>query len=177
MNKTSTSTALRIAVGLALAFLTVSCSTPAVTRQDLSPEEKKMLHRWALKELSRTSQPYCWRDSYGRGVGVPVSACPEGQEKDAGLCYRTCEAIGKEGWKGVGPVCWQRCPTGFRDDGAYCFKPGSYGRGVGFPWKAGDKAFSLKNAERRCEAKHGTDQCEKSGASVYLDCCDEQRYM
>ncbi len=101
-------TVLLIAMGLTL--LTISCSMPAVTRQDLTPEEKKMLHLWALKELSRASQPYCWRDSYGRGVGVPVSACQEGQEKDAGLCYRTCEDIGKEGWKGVGPVCWQRSP-------------------------------------------------------------------
>ena len=168
MKTTSKMTVPLIAMGLAL--LTVSCSMPVVTKQDLSPEQKKMLHLWALEELSRASQPYCWRDSYGRGVGVPVSACPEGQEKDAGLCYRTCEDIGKEGWKGVGPVCWQRCLPGFRDDGAYCFKPESYGRGVGFPWKLGDKAFSLKNAEKRCEAKHGADQCEKSGAIYYPKC-------
>lgn len=158
---------------MVLVVLAFGCTTVPVQpyrTQPLSPEEQKILVQWALKELNRANQPYCWRHSYGRGVGVPVSACPEGQEKDAWLCYRTCEDIGKEGWKGVGPVCWQSCPAGFRDDGAYCFKPKAYGRGVGFPWKFGDKAFSLKNAKKRCEKKHGAGQCEKSGAIYYPKC-------
>ncbi len=64
--------------------------------------------------------PVCWNDlaqSYGRGVGTPLSSCP-GQEKDAGLCYDYCA----DGFHGVGPVCWNDLP-------------GSYGRGVGtIPW-------------------------------------------
>jgi hypothetical protein len=35
---------------------------------------------------------------------------------DAGLCYTPCRA----GFSGVGPVCWQICPSGFHDDGATC---------------------------------------------------------
>ena len=48
---------------------------------------------------------------------VPFSdlGCLEGKEKDAGLCYKPC----REGYKGVGPVCWK----GLK----------SYGRGVGTP--------------------------------------------
>jgi hypothetical protein len=162
-------------------FTTFSCTIGTqqppspITPQTLQPEEKKALLQWALKELARANQPYCWRQSYGRGVGIPISGCPKGQEKDAGLCYPTCEDIGKEGWKGVGPVCWQDCPSGFRDDGAYCFKPEAYGRGVGFPWKIGDKAFSLKNAKIRCERKHGEGQCEKSGAIYYPKCKPDYR--
>lgn len=58
----------------------------------------------------------CAKKSVGRGVGTPISACPEGHEKDAGLCYPKCETIaaikaemkknpGKK-YKGIGPVCW-----------------------------------------------------------------------
>jgi len=170
-------------IATAISLATFGCSmrpttpttVPPVTKRTLQPEEKKMLIRWSLKELSKANQPYCWRQSYGRGVGVPVSACPKGQEKDAGLCYPTCEAVGKNGWNGVGPVCWQDCPSGFRDDGAYCAKPAAYGRGVGFPWKIGDRAFSLTNARKRCERKHGAGQCEKSGAIYYPKCKPEYR--
>lgn len=151
-------------------FLSSGCALQRSSVQTITPEEKSELLRWSLRELGKAGQPYCWRRSYGRGVGAPVSACPKGQEKDAGLCYPECEDIGRQGWKGVGPVCWQRCPSGFRDDGAYCFKPEAYGRGVGFPWKIGDKAFSLSNAKKRCERKYGEDQCEKSGAIYYPRC-------
>lgn len=173
MNKKSRS--MIIGTVMALAFLISGCGTHLIIEHPLSPEEKRILHLWALKELNKANQPYCWRHSYGRGVGVPVNACPKGQEKDAGLCYPTCEDIGKDGWKGVGPVCWQDCPSDFRDDGAYCFKPKAYGRGVGFPWKIGDKAFSLKNAKKRCEKQHGEGQCEKSGAIYYPKCRPEFR--
>lgn len=54
------------------------------------------------------------KDSYGRGVGVVPTAC-EG-ELDAGLCYEPC----RDGFDGVGPVCWRRCPPGMHDDGAFC---------------------------------------------------------
>jgi hypothetical protein len=162
---------INIIFAMVLALLSFGCSTHLTTTRTLTAEEKATLLHWSLKELGKANQPYCWRHSYGRGVGVPVSACPKGQDKDAGLCYPTCEDIGMQDAKGVGPVCWQTCPSGFRDDGAYCFKPTeSYGRGVGFPWKIGDRAFDLSNAKKRCEKKHGEDQCEKSGAIYYPKC-------
>ena len=60
--------------------------------------------------------------------------CPEGKEKDAGLCYNPCP----EGYKGVGPVCWKgikshprgvgtlmihKCPENTLDADGFCFKP------------------------------------------------------
>ncbi|MBN1382317.1 MAG: hypothetical protein JXA41_11625 [Deltaproteobacteria bacterium] len=160
-----------LGMAIALSLMTFSCVEHPSTPQALTPEQRQVLLNWALRELGRANQPYCWRQSYGRGIGVPVSACPKGQEKDGLLCYPTCESIGKKGWKGVGPVCWQSCPEGFRDDGAFCFKPTtSYGRGVGFPWKIGDRAFSLSNAKKRCEKVHGKGRCEKSGAIYYPKC-------
>ena len=67
------------------------------------------------------------KDSYdrGRGVGKPLQAtrlhswhCPDDHpDYDAGLCYKNC----RDGYKGVGSVCWQRsCPDGYKDDGATC---------------------------------------------------------
>jgi len=91
--------------------------------------------------------------------------CEPKWEKDGALCYPKC----KEGYKGVGPVCWQSCAAGFRDDGAHCAKPEPYGRGAGYPWKAGDKPFSLDDARKRCNKDH-PQGCEKHGAIIYPKC-------
>lgn len=93
------------------------------------------------------------KDSYGRGVGKPL-ICGADEEQDGALCYPKC----KDGYKGVGPVCWQQCPASFRDDGAFCGKPEPYGRGVGYPlWD-----------EKKCEKEHGA--CEKDGLLWYPKC-------
>ena len=46
----------------------------------------------------------------------------------------------KTDYYGVGPVCWKHCDSGYRDDGATCYKSithfyakDSYGRGAGSP--------------------------------------------
>ena len=87
--------------------------------------------------LAAHAQPVCWKDSYGRGVGKVIHACPDDQEKNGALCYPLC----KENFYGVGPVCWENCEEGWIDEGALCRKDGSietvakgsYGRGVGYP--------------------------------------------
>ena len=63
----------------------------------------------------------CWKSAYGRGVGKPVHYCKAPLEVNELLCYTPC----KEGYTGVGPVCWRN-----QDN-----KKGSisYGRGVGVP--------------------------------------------
>jgi len=74
--------------------------------------------------------------SYGRGAGSPLT-CAANQEGQNGLCYPRC--ITRR--YGAGPVCWQRCPAGYVDDGAFCRRPfplhifakNSYGRGAGGP--------------------------------------------
>jgi len=61
--------------------------------------------------------PYTYaKDSYGRGVGVPLG-CDSNEDYDAGLCYPKCPS----GFVGVGPVCWESCPKKRpSDDGAIC---------------------------------------------------------
>jgi hypothetical protein len=52
--------------------------------------------------------------------------CQDGEEYDKGLCYPVC----KDGFIGIGPVCWAKCPPNTSDAGAVCIKH-SYIRGDG----------------------------------------------
>ncbi|MFZ4656069.1 MAG: Ig-like domain-containing protein [Caldilineaceae bacterium] len=71
-----------------------------------------------------------------------IAACASGTEFDEvfQLCYPPC----KIGYDGFGPVCWQRCPDGFRTEGeGICvsdveeFIRDSYTRGAGTPLGCG----------------------------------------
>mmetsp|Transcript_12920 Transcript_12920/g.9353 ORF Transcript_12920/g.9353 Transcript_12920/m.9353 type:complete len:134 (+) Transcript_12920:434-835(+) len=57
----------------------------------------------------------CQKHSYGRTAGVPLTCKPD-EEYDAGLCYTPC----RDGYDGVGPVCWEICPAGKYECGALC---------------------------------------------------------
>ncbi len=94
---------------------------------DMPDSDLAAVLHWIEVKTIGERLPFCWRQSYGNGVGVPLSTCPPGSEKDGLLCYPPCEP----GYTGVGPVCWQDCPPGYRDDGAFCAKPAEYGRGAG----------------------------------------------
>ncbi len=91
--------------------------------------------------------------------------CPADHERNAGLCYPKCKA----GYTGVGPVCWAQCPSGYSDIGGFCQKSAAYGRGGGYAWKFGDKAFSLDAARSRC-TQANPQGCEKSGEIIYPNC-------
>jgi hypothetical protein len=60
--------------------------------------------------------------------------CPAShQQFEAGLCYQNC----KPSHYGFSTTCWQRCPEGMKDIGAFCSDldikaKNSYGRGAGF---------------------------------------------
>lgn len=79
-----------------------------------------------LPGLNLASDQGCWRASYGRGAGSPISACGNDQDKDGALCYPKC----RSGYSAAGPVCWESCPSGYKDDGAFCRKDADiYGKG------------------------------------------------
>ena len=60
------------------------------------------------------------------GIGVPVSTCPSGYDKDGALCYPSC----RSGFYGVGPVCWSYCSSDYQDRGAICWRDTHiYGKG------------------------------------------------
>ncbi len=77
-----------------------------------------MIH-WIARQVAGSRQDYCYRESYGRGVGAPLSTCHEDEDKNGLLCYPKC----REGFHGVGPVCWERCPEDYTDMGVSCLRP------------------------------------------------------
>ena len=79
-----------------------------------------------------SSGSFCWKDSYGRGVGTLPKSCPPNKETIAGglLCYDKCSKFGD--FKRSGYDCHQKCKSGWTDHGLLCYKfASSYGRGVG----------------------------------------------
>jgi len=112
-----------------------------------------------------TTDKACWLQSYGRGAGVPLSACPAGTEQNGALCYPICQ----DGYTGVGPVCWQNCPDGFTDTGADCLKPASYGRGAGYAiW---DQSECQNDNPQGCEL-YGALYYPLCGANYHnVGCC------
>jgi hypothetical protein len=97
----------------------------------------------------------CWLNTYGRGVGVPLSTCDSHLEKSGLLCYYKC----RSGYYSIGPVCYEYCPNGFRNDGLFCAKPAAYGRGGGYALFHWGRCLS--------QNRQG---CEKSGWLVYPKC-------
>ena len=77
--------------------------------------------------FGRDDGAFCAKPApYGRGAGN-APKCRSDEEKNGALCYPKC----RSGYYGVGPVCWKGCGGFGRDDGAFCAKPGPYGRGAG----------------------------------------------
>ena len=119
---------------------------------------------------------FCWKDSYGRGVGTIPLTCRPGEEQIGLLYYPKC---GKN-MKRFGFDCHSVCPAGMRDDGLFC-RRSEYGRGVGYPWTFSD-GFSNDGMLARCDRAEtnlegpggrkrprGT-RCEMWGAVAYPKC-------
>ena len=117
-----------------------------------------------VKRFTAENPEFCWRDSYGRGVGTIPDGCPAGREKIGALCYSRCPA----GYKRVGFDCHQICPGDMSDQGLFCRLP-EYGRGGGYPWHFGD-CLCNSGMIGRCERDHGRGNCEMNGAIAYPKC-------
>ena len=123
-----------------------------------------LTERLRKRHHSKLDKEFCWKDTYGRGVGTIPTDCAPGRVRIGLLCYSKCP----EGYKRFGFDCHSKCPEGFRDDGLFCRKA-EYGRGGGYPWKFGD-SLNDKGMFRRCEKSHGKGGCQKYGLIVYPKC-------
>ena len=95
----------------------------------LSDPEMNEVMKWIAVRTSALRLPFCWRDSYGNTAGEPYT-CKAGLNRDGLLCYPPCQP----GFhKSTANLCTTDCPAGFTDIGAFCQKPGPYGRGAGYP--------------------------------------------
>ena len=54
---------------------------------DLTPQDYAAIMKWIGQVASAAKTDYCWKQSLGRGVGVPLSTCPPDKDKDGALCY------------------------------------------------------------------------------------------
>ena len=131
---------------------------------DMPEHEIKQVMNWIKVKTTGVKLPFCWRQSYGRGVGTVLDTCAAGRVKIGALCYSKCPANTKR----VGFDCHSVCPSGMRDDGLFC-RAAEYGRGAGYPWKIGDTIGSLDGARRRCRKNH-SQGCEKYGQIIYPKC-------
>lgn len=117
----------------------------------------------ALSKHQDALTEFCWKDSYGRGVGTIPTTCGA-LDKIGLLCYPKCPA----GYSRFGFDCHQNCPDGWADQGLFC-RLAEYGRGAGYAWKFGD-ALNDKGMKGRCEAANGKGNCEKNGLIYYPKC-------
>lgn len=136
-------------------------STSPVTRP-VGPEPTQPIDLGG-GNASRTQKEFCWKDSYGRGVGAVPNSCGPGREGIGLLCYSKCPANSQR----FGVDCHTVCPSGMEDQGLFC-RAKEYGRGAGFPIEFGE--FNGDGMRRRCEAKHGRGNCEINGLIYYPKC-------
>jgi hypothetical protein len=105
-----------VLLSLLIAGAPVSSFAQSTPGDALSATDDNAVNSWIAERVAANQQPFCYRQSYGRGVGTPLSTCPAGTEKNGLICYPDCKAT----YGGVGPVCWQGCPSGYVDTGALC---------------------------------------------------------
>lgn len=119
---------------------------------------KAQFFLWALLLCGQSmAADVCWKATDPRGVGEIPGECDWNLQGKSGLlCYPKCGS----GFYNIAGVCWASCPTGYRDDGAFCRRP-EYGRGVGY-WQ-----WDTEKCKR--ENKQG---CEQWGAFIYPKCQD-----
>lgn len=113
--------------------------------------------RKAVDIFGQMDGKICWKSTYGRGVGTVPTSCGD-RQYDAGLCYHFC----RDGFHGVGPMCWQKCPAGWHNHPATCYKniinwhfKSSYGRGVGIiPKDCGHKQYNAGLCYPHCKNEY-----------------------
>ncbi len=131
----------------------------------LTVNEMSRVMQWISVKTSAARLPFCWRQSYGRGVGK-IMECQPGYVKEGLFCFTPCKAneTGADEW------CYQDCPAGFRNDGLYCGKPAAKTR-ESFEWRSGDPLLpNYSGPTGRCEAKYGKGNCEQGGALIFPKC-------
>jgi len=77
-----------------------------------------------MEKVRVNGADFCWKDSYGRGVGLVPSVCGSGKQQIGALCYDQCPS----GYESSGFGCRKLCPAGWSTYVLTCSK-------WGWPWE------------------------------------------
>ena len=94
----------------ALLLTAAALFRPAYAASSLRGNFKDEHNSFEAQRLLHSSHAdFCWRDSYGRGVGTTINSCPSNRDKIGALCYSKCPS----GWNRVGYDCHEGDRTTF----------------------------------------------------------------
>lgn len=108
--------------------------------------------------------PFCWKE--GGDVGSSPN-CKSGWEKHEKMCYKSCTKSSSRGWDLVAGVCWERCKSGYRNDGATCAKRGGFIESFDFYFR---RSYITSQANFFEDEAICKDNQYKSAALCYDDC-------
>lgn len=80
---------------------------------DMKDSEVESVMDWIAAEVTMVKNPFCWKDSYGRGVGTlpgRVADCPSGYTNHGLTCARGTDDI-------LAPSKVADCPSGYTNMG------------------------------------------------------------
>lgn len=130
---------------------------------DMSNEEITRVMDWIKAEVTMVKLPFCWRDSYGRGVGtIPgrVADCPPSYTNNGATCGRGTDDISA-------PSKLADCPSGYTNNGLTC---GRGTRDISAPSKlANCPAGYVNHSIFGCHRPYSTHG--KSGCCFLGACC------
>ena len=80
------------------------------------PGEQDKVLDWINHQFVFRTTPYCYRNSYDRGVGiVPETRCANGRDRYGALCYNKCPGgYVRQDAGGSNFACVKSCPSGYR---------------------------------------------------------------
>ena len=119
------------------------------------PGEKDKVLDWINHQFVFRTTPYCYRNSYDRGVGiVPETRCANGRDRYGALCYNKCPGgYVRQDAGGSNFACVKSCPSGYR--------------------KTIQNICEIEKAQRKCDwhCKQGWrevagGQCRKNGTAL-----------
>ena len=78
-------------------------------------DEKQKILAWINHQFVFRTTPYCYRNSYDRGVGiVPETRCANGRDRYGALCYNKCPGGYQARCGRLKFACVKSCPSGYR---------------------------------------------------------------
>ena len=122
---------------------------------------------------------YCWKNTYGRGVGtIPPGRCAANQEMQGTPPFFTCYDKCPRGYDSTAlGGCMQACPKDTnRDDFGNCVDSGAKKRykNIEFTYVRNPDKCTIFEGEgclwNSCRKRHGQKGCEKYGAAIVAKC-------